>query len=322
VRAAIPADVVVEIEILDPVNQTRGWVYAAFFNSDPPPLSPTRYMRYRPEDQTVISPIYEFSYSTEHIAVMNNLVLNDTPIMDRTKIRGEVDWRIMFLNGTINFNEDSIDGYMAGYIDGPVRTITRAVDYLALSNGMTTGDINCDHLYYTHHSEIPLLLSMKFPVKRVSMLVTTDYRDEPFASVHVDGIETSIKLNTTSSKQNRLAAYEDAKWIALDGNIGSVLSLVTQPEELNNYLEVSPYLLQDRNAHNLPEAYRGSTPEAGYRISTLPGLPSGDYVLYITYLISSMPFQGGDENKLLNLINRPLVVNATLIEYETLRITE
>ena len=173
VRAAIPADVVVEIEILDPVNQTRGWVYAAFFNSDTPPLSPTRYMRYRPEDQTVISPIYEFSYSTEHIAVMNNLVLNDTPIMDRTKIRGEVDWRIMFLNGTINFNENSIDGYMAGYIDGPVRTITRAVDYLALSNGMTTGDINCDHLYYTHHSEIPLLLSMKFPVKRVSMLVTT-----------------------------------------------------------------------------------------------------------------------------------------------------
>ncbi|MEA2079567.1 MAG: hypothetical protein U9P00_06885 [Pseudomonadota bacterium] len=313
-RTAIPADVVVEIAVEDPVNQTSGWAYAAIFESDPPPLSPIRYMRYRPVDQTVISPIYEFSYSTEHIAVMDNLALNSRSIMDRTKIRGQVDWGFLFFKGSIRFNEESIDGYMEGYIDGPVRTVTRTVDYLRLSSDITTPEINCDHLYYMHHSEVPLLLSMNFPVKRVSMLITTDYRGEPFDTVYVDGIEIPIRLDTTSSGRNLLADFKHAKWFALNGNIGFILGIVTPPEELNNYLEASPYLLQDRNANNPPEAYSGSTPDAGFRINTLPGIPSGEFVLYITYLKSPIPFQRGNEHKLLNLINSRLLVDAALIE--------
>ena len=236
--------------------------------------------------------------------------------MDRTKIRGELDWSVLFFNGTIEFNEDSVDGYMEGYIDGPVRTVTRIVAHLRLDSGMTTPDVNGDHLYYKHHSEIPMLLSKMYPANRISILVTTDYRNEPFDAVYIDGIEAPIEIKTNPSEYNQLASYENATWIALDGRLGSVLSLVTQPEELSKYLSVSPYLFQNRNKDNPPEAYSGSSPEAGYRISTLPGTPSGDYALSIIYLLSGTPFQRGDERKLLAMINSPLVAKANLLEKE------
>lgn len=311
---SIAAQKLVEIEIEDPVNHSSGWAYAAYYESAPPPTTERRYMRYRASEQTVISPIYEFAYSLENIAVMNKLTLNGKSIMDRTKIRGEVDWSFLFFNGTVKFNEDSIAAYMEGYIDGPVRTVTRTVDHLRLDSGMTTPEVNSDHLYYKHHSELPLRLSKIYPVNRISMLVTTDYRNAPFKAVHVDGVEAPIEIKTTPSVGNQLAAYEDAKWMALDGSIGSVLSVVTKPEALNEYLSVSPYLFQDGNTGNPPETYSGSSPEVGYRIRTLPGTPSGDYVLYIAYLLSTTPYLSGDENKLLAMINSPLVVNARLIE--------
>ena len=313
-RAELVAQKLVEIEIKDPLNHTSDWVYAAYYESAPPPLTARRYMRYRPNDQTVVSPIYEFSYSLKNIAVMDKLKLNGESIMDRTKIRGEVDWSFLFFNGTIEFNEDSVDAYMEGYIDGPVRTVTRTVDHIQLESGMTTPDVNSDHLYYKHHSEIPLLLSKTYPVNRISMLVTTDYRDTPFDAVHVEGNELPIEIKTSASEANQLVEYQDAKWMALDGSIGSVVSIVTQPEALNEYLSVSPYLFQDTNTSNPPEAYSGSSPEAGYRIRTLPGTPGGDYVLYIAYLISNTPYQRGDERKLLAMINSPLEINASLVE--------
>ncbi len=312
--ATMSANKLVEIEVKDPVNHTSAWVYAAYYESAPPPLTARRYMRYRAREQAVISPIYEFSYSQENIAVMDKLKLNGESIMDRTKIRGEVDWSVLFFTGTIEFNEDSVDAYMEGYIDGPVRTVTRTVDHIRLESGMTTPDVKCDHLYYKHHSEIPLLLSKLYPVDRISMLVTTDYRNAPFDRVHLEGIEAAVEIKISPSTANQLAAYADAKWMALDGSIGSVLSMVTQPEALNEYLSVTPYLFQDSLSSNPPEAYRGSSPEAGYRIRTLPGTPSGDYVLYVAYLLSNTPYQRGDEGKLLAMINTPLVASARLVE--------
>ncbi len=312
-HGAIAAERVVEIEIIDPVNHTSHWAYAAYYKSDPPPLVSTRYMRYRAKDQTVISPVYEFSYSIENIAVMNNLILNGRSIMDRTKVRGRLDWNVLFFNGTVEFNEDAIEGYMEGYIDGPVRTVTRTVDHLRLDSGINTPEVNSDHLYYKHHSEIPLLLSKVYPVNQVSMLATTDYRNEPFDAVYIDGVDTPIEIKTTPSDDNLLADYNDATWMALDGRYGSILSVVIQPETLNAYLSVSPYLFQDKNTSKPPETYRGSSPEAGYRFRILPGAPGGDYVLTIAYLLSTSPFQRGDERKLLAMINNPLVVKATLI---------
>jgi len=50
----------VELEIADPVDQGKGWVYLAWFESDAPALSDIRYVRYEPADFRVSGPEHEF----------------------------------------------------------------------------------------------------------------------------------------------------------------------------------------------------------------------------------------------------------------------
>ncbi|NOR42461.1 MAG: hypothetical protein GQ572_03925, partial [Gammaproteobacteria bacterium] len=54
------AERLVELEITDPVNQSKGWLYLAYFKADAPALSDIRYVRYEPEKFRVSGPEHEF----------------------------------------------------------------------------------------------------------------------------------------------------------------------------------------------------------------------------------------------------------------------
>jgi len=285
---ALGADSIAEVEIANPLTGRKCWVYvASYHSSEPPALSDIRYVRYLPEEHRVIGQEYEFRYSTEHNAVINDLIIGGLSTFDRNKIRGTVTAGIGFLNVDIEFNEESIQGYDVGYINGPVRVIKRSVNYVRTKSGMESPGVNCDHFYYPWHSEVPMLVSLIFPVQQVSMLVTNDYRSSHFHTAYVDGLASPIDLDRHTAKGNLLAGQSGGEWIRLIGKHISVVTLLKLPEEIRGYMDIPPYLLNDKTANNTPESHPGAEPEAGFILGTRKGTPRGEYVLHAVSIFST-----------------------------------
>ena len=283
------ADSITEVEITDPLNRKKCWVYVARYHpSGLPALSGIQYVHYLPTEHRIIGQAYEFRYSSKYNAVIDDLVIGGISILDRNKMRGTIKAGIGFLNTAIDFNEESIQGDDVGFIEGPVRIIKRSTNYIRTKSGMESPDVNCDHFYYPWHSEIPMLISMDFPVQHVSMLVTNDYYDSHFHTAYADGLAEPIDLDTSTSTENLLAGLPGSEWISLTGKHISVSILLKLPEEIREHLDLSPFLLNDKTANKAPESYPGAEPEVGFHLRSRRGIPRDTFVVHAVSVFSAL----------------------------------
>jgi hypothetical protein len=308
VREVLHADQVEEVEITDPEDGARAWAYVVYYPISPPQRSPTRYMEYSAREHMVRSPMYDFHFSDSHSAVIHDLRVHGIPIIDRIRINGEITLGLPFMNSSIHFTEENIHGYTEGYIAGPVRIIRRNIARLTLLGGLLeTSEVTCDHFYYARHAEVPVCLSIRFPVKQVSMTLTTDYRNPPFHNLFMG------ETQQPASGKSRIPPLEThvrklgTEWIAFDSEAASIVSLMVVPDQIEGQASARPCLCE-----NLPESSRahasvGTPTEAGFVITSSTECPRGEHVLYGTYLISARPYKPGDENTALRMRSSKLV---------------
>ena len=305
------AQYILEIQVQNPAAHAEGWAYLAYDEVSSPPLSDIRYMRFSPDSRKVTSPVYELSYSKEHVAVLQDLSVDKHEILDRLKVRGKADIKLGPVKFSIRFNEEDVGGYMDGYIDGPVRTVIRSVNYVHLPLGLRTPLVNCDHFYYPEHAEIPLLLPIQFLVYKASLLLTEDYQGSPFHQALFDGDRKPAVLEQGAASADPEPTLREGRWIALAGGMGTVINLLKLPEKVENHATASLYLLHNPKAQNKPETYPGSAPEAGFQITTKPGLPKGDYILYLIFYVSPGPYLPGLEKEALRLLDDRMIWNVS-----------
>jgi hypothetical protein len=312
VHAALHADQVEEIEITDPADGARAWAYIAWYPDSPPARSPTRYMQYNAREHLVRSPMYDFHFSDQHTAVIHDLRVNGIPIIDRIRINGEITLDLPFTDSTINFTEEEIHGYTEGYIVGPVRIIRRNIAHLSLASGLlNTSEVTCDHFYYARYAEIPVCLSIRFPVKQVSMTLTTDYRNPPFHNLFMG------QTHEPPPGKDRPRALEThvrelgTEWIAFDSHAASIISLMVVPDRIEGQASVQPCLCENVSEPPQARASVGTPTEAGFLITSTTECPRGEHVLYGTFLISARPYQPGDENAALRMRHSKLVTKIT-----------
>jgi hypothetical protein len=308
VREALHADQVEEIEITDPENGARAWAYAVYYPASPPERSPTRYMEYSAREHMVRSPMYDFHFSDRHTAVIHDLRVHGMPIIDRIRINGEIALDLPFIDSTIKFTEEDIHGYTEGYIAGPVRIIRRNIAHLTLAGGLlNTSEVTCDHFYYPRHAEVPVCLSIRFPVKQVSMTLTTDYRNPPFHNLFMG------ESHEPPPEQDRIPTLETrvrelgTEWIAFDSQAASVISLMVVPDRIEGQASAQPCLCENVPGTARARASVGTPTEAGFLITSSTECPRGEHVLYGTYLISARPYEPGDENAALRMRHSKLM---------------
>lgn len=306
IRQLNDASVILEIETAKDINGTRSWAYIAYFKADPPPYSTVRYVRYMPDTRRVVTPVYEVGFSKDYVAVLEHLKIGSLPVMDRTKVRGSVRLGRQSVGKTFHFNEQNIRGRVDGYINGPVRVVKRNLARLNFGILFSSPEINCDQYFYAHYSEIPVNLSFNIFIDQVSLLLAADYHNNPFRRAHIGGVKNPVQLSEISSSTNIFRDAKSVPWIALEGEAASVISVLTLPEEVESFAEVTPYLVNDSNLADPPEDYRGNEPKAGYAIKTKPGFPRGRHTLVGTYLYIPRPFIRNDAEQILGLVkNRP-----------------
>ena len=254
-------DTIYEISVHDPVDNSTGWVYLAHFPASPPPLSPQRYIHFDKTARTIKANDYEFVYSEKHLAVMETLKLNGQSILDRTKVRGQVDLDLFLFETTIEFNEEEIGGYDVGYINGPVRLVKRSINHLVIE-GMDAPDVVCDHFFYPGYSELPIAITMQFPIKKVNLRITGDYFGGHFSRTYIDKLAKPITLSNQSFDIRQIDIPENAHWMALDGDYGSIVLSIKSPKPIVSHLLIKPWLTVDKSSQFPPESIRGVNPEA------------------------------------------------------------
>lgn len=296
--------VTVELKISDPQKGTSGWVYVVRYASEPPARAKQHYVSYQETEHRVVAPDYEFVYSAEHSVMLEDLKVDDVSILEQSKIRGKVKAGLGPLATTMKFDERAIDGYDAGYINGPVRIIKRSIDHVKIGAGMRSPEVNCDHYYYPWHAEVPMLFSMRFPVKEVEILATSRYRNGVFHSAEVSRMKESIDIANEKSSSNLLEDRKDARWLGLYGDGLAVLILIRITEDIGSYFDIEPYLANKS----------GQALEAGYFIQTRPGIAKGEHVLHSVYLILDESDANDEATKAINLLDNKLHVEATELQ--------
>jgi hypothetical protein len=241
-------------------------------------------------------------FSKQQVAVLEQLKIGNTPLMDRTKLRGSVLLGRNPVGKTVRFNENNIHGHIDGYINGPVRVVKRNSASLRFGLVFSSPEIHCDQYFYVNHSEIPVNLPFNILMDRASLLLAADYHNSPFNRAYVGGVSTPFQLRQASSSTNILGNRGNVPWIALDGEIASVVSALTLPEDIVPFTEVTPYLVYNPDLTDPPESHRGSEPEAGYVIKTKPGFPHGSHTIVGTYLYLPGPFSQSDAAQILELV--------------------
>jgi hypothetical protein len=251
-------------------------------------------MRYLPGQHRVVSPVYEATFSDQHVCVLEQLVVNGIGLLDRTRLRGEVRAGVGPLSWVSRFTENDIDGYVEGYIDGPVRIVRRTNATLRLGSVVSFSGIRGEQFFYPQHSQVPVGLSLGFFTEKASLLLTADYHGSPFRQAFASGSGVAIDLRDTVSRHNLLQPREGLSWLALDGEQASVVSVLSLPEDIRGHTVLRGILLHDRTVAAPPEGYPGVDPEAGYLIETKTGFPRGAHWLIGTYLYLPRPFEQPD----------------------------
>jgi hypothetical protein len=316
------ASAVVEIGVVDSEGTPCGWAYLAFYPAAPPALSELRYMHYFPGQHRIVSPVYEATFSDQYLGVLEQLKVNGVALLDRTRLRGQVHAGAGAVSWVFRFNENDIDGYVEGYIAGPVRIVRRTNATLRLGTLVAVSGIRGEQFFYPRHSEVPVGVSLGFFTAKTSLLLSADYHGSPFRRAFASGSGVAIELRDSASRHNLLQPGEGLSWLALDGAKASVVSVLTLPDQIRDHTELSAILRQDKTLSAPPEGYRGADPEAGYRVETRTGFPRGTHWLVGTYLYLPRPFAPGDAAQTRRLAGSRLDVRIAALEPTTLRAQE
>jgi hypothetical protein len=311
--AQLGAQKIVELEVTDPVDATRGWTYIAYFESDAPSRSDTRYVRYEASELRVIGPDHEFRYSPQDIMVLDDFRVGGVSIFAGNRIRGKVKAGLGPLTIDVEFSEKSIEGYNLGYIEGPVRIIRRSVEHVRTKSGIESPEVNCDHFHYPWHAEIPLLLSIRFPVEQVSLIATSAFRGSHFSTAEVEGAANPIALGNHYGEENLATEYPDAKWVGLGGEHVFVINMLRLPEKHYGHLEVSPYLTHNKFSVGRSGDSTGPEVEAGFSIRTTADTAWGEYVLHAVYLFAATPLEAAYRTQAIRLLEHKLNVKVSTL---------
>jgi hypothetical protein len=289
-----------EIEVTDPVNGAKGWAYLADYAASPPAPSATRYMHYQAKERRLVSPVYAFRFSDTKVALVQDLAIQGTPVLDRIRIYGRTQISLGPISKQVRFTEEDVHGHLMGYIAGPVRIVTRSRACIDLGFGICSPEVFCLHFYYPDYARVPACLLVRFPVHETSLIFALDYGRSPFRRLLIGSDQGVGVWDKGTPHRPPPQDWQNGKWMALDSENGSVVSYVTLPQALAGYAEARPYLRFG------PGRNTTQPREVGFEIYAPPGTPTGRYPVYGTYVISPTPYRTGDGTRALNLQDNPL----------------
>lgn len=312
------ASSVTEIELKDPVDAGRAWVYLAAHEADPPPLCPLPdYVRYNYETEEVFtdSSYYKFIITEEGLhtgfsdvgAILPAAGGDGENRIDRMKTRIQI--RFLFNLVPLSLNEEMLGQDVAAYIAGPVRVIRRLEQFFKLPLGLRGMKSVADLHLYESLTIVPAKINVPKGVDNLissgHMWFGADMSPNAIGSLfrNSENLEPLIVDGRMSEMEKHFSPQLD-KWRVIYGHGGAMLIRGVFSVEDPEVAEIRHRYVDDISVVEPPERYEGSIGVIQTEmVSKKP--KAGPYNMLMEVYFPSH-YRPGDEAGCLNVRDRPL----------------
>ena len=306
----------VEVQIADPVEGGRSWVYVCEAVSAAGARANEEYLELDTTTDTVDTPFYSvtFSHSLPSSYAFVGLRRPDGStglnVIDRTKIRVKAH----LLLGLIEWatNEDDMQSRPVGYLAGPVRVIRRVRSVVKLGLGIESPTFRQDTTFYPDSAIVLGPFDVPFEpgalVQGFDSYAYADFRRagwKLYTSRNPDPVTVDGSMSAVEEALDR----GDTEWI-----VGFDPARVPGPAVLVRMVLSEGMRGVDRELHYLdaediddePEVVRGQH-SVGYRFQAFENISKGTHTIDMRYELLR-DFRPGDEAVLLEYVRRPLEI--------------
>ncbi len=322
-----------EISMMDPVDHGVAWCYVTTRNIYPE-MSSVDYVQYDPHNDAIYAQNYYVDFSKRAPNSYADTTVtpagggNGTRLNDRVIIRLEAS--AVFNLVRIRRSEEDFKSTRKGYIDGPVRVIKRVGNSIRQIFGIYGPEIEVDYTFYFSNWIMPSVIDL--PVDVGKYLSQFHFRGGTHWTSAAKGMVfytkyippgTAVIDGHMSEAEQQMDLRLDIGHIwhcytgAINGTgLGSILFRILMDEFLLKTLQVKTYYYDKADDPDFVDdpitrdEYKRFF-EGSYVWMGMEKLPKGRY--NITSWATIMPdyTRAGDEQRYLNVLDRPLEVTVT-----------
>ncbi len=313
------ADKSVEIEISDPIDNGKAWVYLAECDDDPP-RSPVDYVRneYDGERDWVKTDRYHFAEIRgktffDRLALKGQSGKVGPNLVDRIKGRTKIEAAAGLIKLTPG--EASLEGSIKAWIDGPVRVVHLMAAYVELSVIKLNLGGQAENEFYPNYFVTPIELGMPFNPSTVlssfQMRYAIDWNQKMEGAKYYDPINAKgVVLDGKMSDDEKNMDYKTAhEWYAITGPEGNLVVRLVIPKEWQKAVPQRLYYVDDVTAADEPESDPGQRCP-GFLMDTMVDIPAGKHKYYLYYM-SPDKAPPASVPDMLNILDHPLKIKAS-----------
>ncbi|MEW6775207.1 MAG: hypothetical protein AB1405_02865 [Bdellovibrionota bacterium] len=313
----------VELEITDPTNGAKAWVYLLHFLKDPPPPSPEDYIRYDSKADRIDARLGVLDFADGKPMILETVSgrLPDgtsTPnFLDRFKLRVRV-LPIPLACVPLFFDENNARAFTIGYKDGPVRVIRRTVFWLVIGGLKLpfVPRITMNFLFY--ENGLATDARFKSPVDASYVICPGSYfragldlRKSALGAKVFTKDNQELLFDGKMPEKEKKFIGSGQHWIAgvLPDGTALLSRMRYDPQLIRKGVIPDFYFLDDSSKNDTPEAEPGQH-FIGYEMDVRK-FPKGTYQIgFQVYVTQS--FRPGQEQELLRIDDAPLKVTRPL----------
>ena len=317
-RSAWPADALkaAEIEVIDPLDLSRGWAYLFAFPNPPAP-SPRVYVVWDAAQGEVRTAAYINGYPPGGKAIYFSRIVGQPPIygsgvdfVDRMKLRFhfEAVWGLVSFNG----NEENAGQRIVGEKEGPVRVLRKGQVYYQLPFGIKYNAGGTLEIYWEGFGQGPVEMEMPGGVSSVLrqalMISSTDLSPEAYGMrFYTDKDLEGVLIDGKMSDKEKAMNPTGAQWSLITGEQGSLLLRAPSNAPVltgkDNYMQ----WVDDASQPDPPEEFPG---RIGCLVSyfNLAALPKGHWRSAALFYTPPKNFDPHRVPEYLRIEDHPLVL--------------